>query len=209
MATLPSEGGPADASPLVAFDTLDAGPEPEPPREEKRDAQTEPADAGRKRPTATRQSPGWQIGQVDPKRKCLITFGCPGMKSPTRLSSVAPQYPKEAIDKGIEGLVLLKCLLTKTGHVTNCNIIRDQPGLGIAAREAVTTWIYEPVRSNGIPQDIWYTFVFRFSLYGCPPKPGSSPQPPHPKGPPAEGCEEEPPSPLRPGELPRCPCFDD
>ncbi len=62
---------------------------------------------------------------------------------------VAPEYPAEAREKGIQGTVILNVIVQKDGSVTVQNVAEGDPILSPAAIEAVQQWRYEPNLLNG------------------------------------------------------------
>jgi len=69
---------------------------------------------------------------------------------------VAPQYPRRAQTRGIEGYVILEFTVTKTGAVTNPMVIESKPP-GIfdrAAMKAAVKFKYKPKVVNGEPVDV-------------------------------------------------------
>lgn len=76
----------------------------------------------------------------------------PGTEPPTILSQTPPAYPEEARRAGVEGVVVLECIVDEEGRVVSAQVLRGQPlGLSEAAVEAVLQWRYEPVLKDGQP----------------------------------------------------------
>lgn len=73
-------------------------------------------------------------------------------------------YPPEALKKGIQGVVRLHCVISKTGRVEDVRVISsDSPLLTKAAIRAVSDWKYRPYYSNGkpVPVTSMINVVFR------------------------------------------------
>jgi len=69
---------------------------------------------------------------------------------------VAPQYPRRAQTRGLEGYVLLEFTVTKTGAVVDPVVIESKPP-GIfdrAAMKAAVKFKYKPKVVNGEPVDV-------------------------------------------------------
>lgn len=84
-------------------------------------------------------------------------------------SKVLPVYPRRALTKGVEAVVILEAVITKQGTVTGVKVLRaGVPGLGLeeAAIKAVKKWRYEPGLADGAPVDVYFTIVVEFSLSG-------------------------------------------
>ena len=64
---------------------------------------------------------------------------------------VPPQYPREAITKGIEGWVLLEFTVTQTGAVINPKVIDADPPriFNESALRVIKKWKYKPKIENG------------------------------------------------------------
>jgi len=69
---------------------------------------------------------------------------------------VAPQYPRRAASKGIEGYVVLSFTVTKLGTVTNPIVIEAKPTgyFERAAKKAVKRFKYKPTIIDGVAQDV-------------------------------------------------------
>lgn len=65
------------------------------------------------------------------------------------LSKVQPQYPQDAKDQHIQGVVVLQVIIDKEGNVAHIQLISGHPQLAPAALEAVKQWKYRPYLLNG------------------------------------------------------------
>lgn len=75
-----------------------------------------------------------------------------------------PQYPPEAKQARIQGVVKLDAIIGKDGTVQNLKIISGHPLLAAAALEAVRNWIYEPTLMNGNPTEVETEIDVNFTL---------------------------------------------
>ena len=64
---------------------------------------------------------------------------------------VQPEYPQEARDKHIQGVVVLMAEISKEGDVTAMRLVSGHPLLVLAAVEAVKQWKYKPYLLKGQP----------------------------------------------------------
>ena len=75
-------------------------------------------------------------------------------------------YPKEAMEKGIEGRVIVKFVVTKNGKITNAEVVRPvDPLLETEALRAIRSmpdWI--PGKRNGQNVDLQFTLPITFRL---------------------------------------------
>jgi TonB family protein len=63
--------------------------------------------------------------------------------------NLTPRYPAEAQNKGIQGVVKLKILISRSGDVTQAILISGHPMLAQAAIDAVKQWKYKPYVQDG------------------------------------------------------------
>jgi TonB family protein len=76
------------------------------------------------------------------------------------LHSVAPRYPKAALEKRIEGPVVLEVQIDAEGHVADAHVLNGPEELRSAALEAVLQWHYSP-RAMTLPATNQVTIQFR------------------------------------------------
>ena len=64
--------------------------------------------------------------------------------------AVAPEYPRGAERRGIEGYVVVKYTVTASGDVTNISVSEASPEgvFDAAAMQAVEQWKFEPVAAD-------------------------------------------------------------
>jgi TonB family protein len=82
------------------------------------------------------------------------------------LTKVPPQYPQDAKDQHIQGVVVLRAIIDKEGNVSNIQLITGHPELAPAAIEAVKQWKYKPYLLNGTPVEIETQIQVNFTLAG-------------------------------------------
>jgi TonB family protein len=84
---------------------------------------------------------------------CVLPALASGQVStPRKLNDVRPVYPRESIQAGDEGTVLLELSITASGTVEEARILWSScERLDKAALTAVRKWRYEQVRLNGRP----------------------------------------------------------
>jgi protein TonB len=93
------------------------------------------------------------------------------IKEPVKLRNVDPVYPEVAVRAGVEGLVILECLLSREGKVVELKVLRGVPLLTEAALEAVRQWLYTPTLLDGVPVAVVMPVTVRFALdTGRPPR---------------------------------------
>jgi len=103
--------------------------------------------------------PGLLCGQEQP-----LAAGSDGVPVPKKKKHVQPVYPKEALAKGIRGIVILDLVIDTDGQVAEMHIIRSIPGLDEAALAAAGQWRYDPVKVDGRPVSVRLTVPITFAL---------------------------------------------
>lgn len=89
-----------------------------------------------------------------------------GFSALTRIHGVPPVYPPEAQAAGIEGIVVLKATIGRTGEVIDVEVQRSVPLLDEAAIAAVSEWRYAPLLVDGDPVRVQMTVSVDFTLTG-------------------------------------------
>ncbi len=86
------------------------------------------------------------------------------VKPPRLIKEVAPVYPENARQAGVEGVVILSVRADETGNVVDAMVLRSIPLLDQAAIDAVRQWVYEPMIMAGKAVPIVFTVTVRFVL---------------------------------------------
>jgi TonB family protein len=77
---------------------------------------------------------------------------------------VPPEYPPDAKNQHIQGVVLLRVIVDREGNVSNIQLISGHPLLAPAAIEAVKQWKYRPFLLNGSPVEVETQVQVNFTL---------------------------------------------
>jgi protein TonB len=75
-----------------------------------------------------------------------------------------PVYPPLARQARIQGTVVLKALISKTGDIEGLHLVSGHPMLAPAAIVAVKQWKYKPYLLNGEPVEVETTINVNFRL---------------------------------------------
>ncbi len=86
------------------------------------------------------------------------------MTAPAMISGPNPEYTQDAIDRGVEGLMSVRCVVTLEGAVRNCKVLKGLPFMNQAVVAALERRKYKPALSQGKPVDVYYTFNLRLKL---------------------------------------------
>jgi TonB family protein len=88
-----------------------------------------------------------------------------GAAKPKLLKKVRPVYPKEALEKEIQGVVILEAVIDNNGKVKETRTVSSaDPLLVKAANEAVKQWEYEPFVIDGVAKQVLFTVTITFAL---------------------------------------------
>jgi protein TonB len=93
----------------------------------------------------------------------VLPFG-PGMTRPVQIGGAPPTYTREALAARVEGKVLVRCVISIAGEVTNCQVIKGVPMLTDVVLASLRASRFTPVHYRGVPQAIQYLFTFNFKL---------------------------------------------
>jgi TonB family protein len=113
-----------------------------------------------------RGEPGVQrASAIEPARILELS---PAAAEGNLLHRVEPEYPEEARQQQIQGLVVLEVRISRDGEVQNLKVIKGQRLLADAAIAAVKLWRFNPRTMNGRPAEMQTTVTLNFRL---PPQP--------------------------------------
>lgn len=77
---------------------------------------------------------------------------------------VEPQYPMIAKQLHIQGVVILKAVISREGRIEQAETVQGQDLLSRAALEAVRQWKYRPYYLNGEPVEVETQITVNFVL---------------------------------------------
>jgi protein TonB len=86
------------------------------------------------------------------------------LRQPAKLRHVNPVYPDLAQRAGVEGKVVVDCVIDPSGHVADVRVVKGPPLLTTAAVEAVRQWVYSPTLLNHVPVSVILTVTVDFKL---------------------------------------------
>jgi protein TonB len=105
-------------------------------------------------------TPGDQTHPSTPQRVRVSA----GVSQGLLVTKVPPQYPADARDQHIQGLVVLKVNIDQEGNVYKVELISGHPLLAPAAIEAVKQWKYKPYQLNSTPVEVETQATVNFTL---------------------------------------------
>ncbi len=83
---------------------------------------------------------------------------------PEVLRKVEPQYPELARKAGIEGMVVVKVLISTKGDVEKVEVVKSHPMLDDAAIAAARQFKFKPGKQRDRFVKVWMTIPFTFKL---------------------------------------------
>jgi protein TonB len=79
---------------------------------------------------------------------------------------IQPDYPSLARQARIQGLVVLRAMISRDGAIENLQVLSGHPMLVRAAMDAVRQWRYRPYVLNGEPVEVETEVKVNFVLGG-------------------------------------------
>ncbi|MFS8066130.1 MAG: energy transducer TonB [Byssovorax sp.] len=86
------------------------------------------------------------------------------MTRPTPIAAIAPAYTREALEARVQGTVIAKCVVTTSGALTGCRIVKGVPHMDQAVLSALAASKYQPATLQGKPVSVDYIFTIRLVL---------------------------------------------
>jgi len=87
-----------------------------------------------------------------------------GVSTGLLIKKVAPRYPADAKQAGVQGQVILQAEIDKNGDIQNLTLISGHPMLAPAAIEAVKKWKYKPYMLKDRPVAVETQIIVNFTL---------------------------------------------
>jgi len=113
-------------------------------------------------PTAPRPTPGPAAAPEAPRD--VVPFG-EGMTRPVLLQSGRPiTYTREAIAARVEGVSIVRCVITAEGVVERCKVLKSLPFMDEPVLEHLQSQQFQPVSYQGKPVSVGYNFSVRLTL---------------------------------------------
>jgi protein TonB len=95
-----------------------------------------------------------------------VPYDAATMSEPKVIHKVAPQYPRDAKEEGVQGDVVVEAVIGEDGSVRETRAVKGKDSrLVEAARTAVGQWRFEPVRDeDGEAMAVRFKVTVRFKL---------------------------------------------
>lgn len=95
----------------------------------------------------------------------VLPFGA-GMTRPERIAGPIPQYTEQALKEGVEGLMIIKCVVTTEGAVRQCRTLKALPHMEGEVLRSLYCTRWKPITFQDMPRTVDYTFNIKLSLPG-------------------------------------------
>jgi len=79
---------------------------------------------------------------------------------------VQPQYPPLARQARVQGIVVLRAVISREGRIENLGVVSGSPLLVKSAMDAVHQWRYRPYYLNNEPVEVETQVTVNFTLSG-------------------------------------------
>jgi TonB family protein len=86
------------------------------------------------------------------------------MTAPSMISGPNPEYTQDAIERGIEGTISVRCIVNAQGRVHGCKVQKSLPYMDRPVINALEARKYRPALVQGKPVDVFYTFNVKLKL---------------------------------------------
>jgi len=86
------------------------------------------------------------------------------MTRPEKMSGPDPEYTQKAIEHEVQGLMVVKCVITIEGKIEDCRVLKSLPFMDRAVVSALERRRYKPVTLKGKPITVDYTFRINLIL---------------------------------------------
>jgi periplasmic protein TonB len=80
------------------------------------------------------------------------------------ISKIEPKYPLLAREARVQGDVILRAIISRSGEIENLQLLSGHPMLVPSALDAVKQWRYRPFLLNGEPVEVETTITVTFAL---------------------------------------------
>ncbi len=102
-----------------------------------------------------------------PSAREPLRWPYPGLTPAKPVKQVEPEYSKEALEIGVQGISLFEIVIDEQGRPGSPRLLSPIGyGLDERAREAILQWRFEPARLDGAPVSVYGQIEAAFRLHG-------------------------------------------
>lgn len=99
----------------------------------------------------------WKVGTLAPGQQPPLVWS-ESMTRPKLISGRDPIYTPEALAAHVEGLIIVRCIITTSGTIENCVVIKSLPLMDQPVLDALASRRYEPPLLHGRPVSTYFVF---------------------------------------------------
>jgi len=99
-----------------------------------------------------------------PPAPVAVDFDEATMSGLSIISGPEPEYTQEAVERGVQGQMTVRCVVAHDGSVRNCRVLKGLPFMNASVVDALERRRYQPATVQGKPVDVFYTFKLRLAL---------------------------------------------
>jgi len=107
--------------------------------------------------------PGGIVGGVVDASNVRMEFD-ERMTQPEKLGGPDPQYTERAIEREVQGTMVVRCVVTVDGHVHDCRVLKSLPFMDRSVVDALEKRRYKPATLGGRPVEVNYNFKITLKL---------------------------------------------
>jgi protein TonB len=107
--------------------------------------------------------PGGIVGGVVDATDVRMEFD-ERMSQPEKLGGPDPQYTAKALEREVQGTMIVRCVVTVEGRVFGCRVLKSLPFMDRAVVEALERRRYKPATLGGLPIEVNYNFKITMRL---------------------------------------------
>src|SRR5512133_2911868 len=107
--------------------------------------------------------PGGIVGGVVDATDVRMEFD-ERMSPPEKLGGPDPQYTDKAIEREVQGTMIVRCVVTTEGKVFGCRVLKSLPFIDRAVIDALERRRYKPATLGGRPVEVNYNFKITLRL---------------------------------------------
>jgi protein TonB len=101
---------------------------------------------------------------VEANPKAPVEFDPGKMEDPKFIGGPSPQYTEKALEREVQGTMVVRCLVTTDGRVSNCRVLRSLPFMDRAVIDALEKRRYAPATEGGRPVNTYYQFKINLKM---------------------------------------------
>ena len=107
---------------------------------------------------------GGALGGAAAGQTAATPFDEATMTRPVFVEGPSPEYTRRALERDVEGLMAVRCVVTVEGAVRGCRVLQGLPFMDAAVVDALERRRYRPATRNGRPVEVSYLFRLHLKL---------------------------------------------